>query len=140
MSDTLAAELFGGFVTIARRVRQLQTPGELTLPERASLARLEQGGPTTAAALARAEQVTPQAMGTTLSALESRGLVQRRPDPADGRRVVLSLTDSGADILRHKHDTRVRQFAKALEAEFTPAERRTLVAAAPLLERLGRHI
>src|SRR6185369_162566 len=62
-------------------------PGEggVTIPEVVALARLDRGGPATAAALARQEQISPQAMGATLAGLEARGLVERRRDPADGR-------------------------------------------------------
>ena len=80
---------------VARRLRQAPTPGELTLPERSALSRLDRGGPATSAELARAEQITPQAMATTLSGLEQRGLVRRQNDPHDGRRIIMSLTESG---------------------------------------------
>ena len=79
-------------------------------------------------------------MGATLAALEARGLVARRPDPADGRRVVLSLTDAGRQALRDKRSARVEQLAQALSRGFTPAELSQLMAAAPLLERLAQSI
>lgn len=138
--DDVAPALFRAFAVIAYRVRQLRTPGQLTLPERAVLARIDGEGPASGAYLARAEQITPQAMGVTLAGLEAKGLVQREDDPRDGRRKVMSLTDSGVEMLRDKHDTRVRQFAGALEEGFTAAELKTLAAAAPLLERLGQII
>ncbi|WP_236792615.1 MarR family winged helix-turn-helix transcriptional regulator [Amycolatopsis sp. GM8] len=138
--DELAARLYGGMGLTARRLRQLHAPGDLTLPERAVLARLDRGGPATAAELARAEQITPQAMGTTLGGLEERGFVERRADPHDGRRIILSLTRSGREVLRHKRDARVRQFAKALSEHFTPAELEALRTVAPLIERLAEHL
>src|ERR1700685_2731845 len=85
---------------LLRRMRQAQVAGELTLPESSALTRLDRGGPATASALAKLEQISPQSMGATLSALEARGLVERQPDPADGRRVVLSVTESGLKMLR----------------------------------------
>jgi DNA-binding MarR family transcriptional regulator len=90
--------------------------------------------------LARIEQISPQAMGVTLGTLESRGLVQRRSDPDDGRRMVMSLSAAGVELLRHKRDARARHFAKVLAEEFTAAELRALAQAAPLIERLGDHI
>ena len=80
---------------LLRRMRQQQPDGELTLPESAALARLDRGGPATSSALAKLEQISPQSMGATLAGLEARGLVARHPDPADGRRVVLSVTEAG---------------------------------------------
>ncbi|WP_269858196.1 MarR family winged helix-turn-helix transcriptional regulator [Streptomyces sp. RPT161] len=138
--DDLGGALYDGIRLIARRLRHASAPGELSLPERSALARLDRGGPATAAELARAEQITPQAMGTTLSGLEGRGLVQRRPDPRDRRRVLMSLTETGLAMLRRKHDARARQLATALEQHFTAAELETLTAAAPLIERLAESI
>ena len=125
---------------LLRRLRQTQAEGELTLPESSALARLDRGGPATASALAKLEQISPQSMGATLGALEARGLVERRPDPADGRRVVLSVTGAGRDVLRDKRNARTQRLAKALSSGFTPGELRLLVAAAPLLERLAQSI
>jgi DNA-binding MarR family transcriptional regulator len=125
---------------LLRRMRQAQVAGELTLPESSALTRLDRGGPATASALAKLEQISPQSMGATLSALEARGLVERQPDPADGRRVVLSVTESGLKVLRDKRNARVEQLAKALSTGFTAAELKQLMEAAPLLERLAQSI
>ena len=125
---------------LLRRLRQAQAEGELTLPESSALTRLDRGGPATASALAKLEQISPQSMGATLGALEARGLVERRPDPADGRRVVLSVTGAGRDVLRDKRNARTQRLAKALSSGFTPGELRLLMAAAPLLERLAQSI
>lgn len=124
-------------------VRRLRQPlrGELTLPEVSALSRLERAGAATASDLARCEQITPQAMGVTLSGLEGRGLVERRPDPADGRRVVMSVTEAGLRALRTRRDARAEQLERALTGGgFTPAELETLMAALPLIERLGESL
>src|SRR5215467_11170756 len=121
---------------LLRRMRQAPADGELTLPESSALTRLDRGGPATSSALARLEQISPQSMGATLSALEARGLVERRPDPGDGRRVVISLSEAGRQALRNKRNARVEQLARALSSGFTHAELQQLMAAAPLLERL----
>jgi DNA-binding MarR family transcriptional regulator len=110
----LGAVLYEGIALAARRLRQVQVPGELSLPERAALSRLDRGGPTTAAALARAEQISPQAMGITLGVLEERGFLARRADPRDARRVILSLTAAGRDELRHKRDAGARRLTEVL--------------------------
>lgn len=139
-AEDLAAELFDSISLVAHRVKQLRAPGDLTLPERAVLARLSRGGPTTSADLARAEQITPQAMGNTLTGLERRGLVERSADQHDGRRIIVALTGTGREILRHKRDTRTKQVAAGLQSGFTPAELDTLRAAAPLLARLADNL
>jgi DNA-binding MarR family transcriptional regulator len=124
---------------LLRRMRQARVEGELTLPESSALARLDRG-PATASALARLEQISPQSMGATLASLEAKGLIERRPDPDDGRRAVLSVTGAGLGWLRSKRNARTELLAKALSAGFTPAELQVLITAAPLLERLAQCI
>ncbi|HEX4725492.1 MAG TPA: MarR family transcriptional regulator [Pseudonocardiaceae bacterium] len=138
--NRVAGALFVSVGLLRRRLRQIRVEGELSLPETAALARLDHGGPTTATALARQEQISPQSMGATLGALESRGLVTKSPDPADGRRIVLSLTDAGRQVLRDKRSARTELLAHALSTGFTKAELVQLMAAAPLIERLAQHI
>jgi DNA-binding MarR family transcriptional regulator len=126
---------------LRRRLRQVQPEGgELTWPETSALARLDRGGPATPGALAKLEQISPQSMGATLGALEGRGLIERHPDPGDGRRAVMSLTEAGRQVLQDKRDARTQQLARALSAGFTRDELSLLMAAAPLLERLAQRI
>jgi DNA-binding MarR family transcriptional regulator len=125
---------------LLRRMRQQQPDGALTLPEGAAMTRLNRAGPTTSSALAKLEQISPQSMGATLAGLEARGLVARHPDPADGRRVVLSVTEAGQRVLQDKRNARTNQLAQALSAGFTADEIRQLAVAAPLLERLAQTI
>ena len=125
---------------LIRRLRQVQAKGDVTLPETSALARLERGGPATPGALARQEQISPQSMGATLAALEARGLVQRHPDPDDGRRAVMSLTEAGQQVVRARRSERTERMAQALAAHFTDTELRQLMVAAPLLERLAQSI
>jgi DNA-binding MarR family transcriptional regulator len=136
----LAATLRLSIGLLLRRLRQIPTGDELTLSESAALARLDRGGPATAAQLARAEQISPQSMGATLGTLEARELVERAPDPEDGRRMILTVTEAGLALLRDRRNRRTAQLQQALAAEFTAAELEQLAAAAPLLERLANSI
>ena len=138
--EDVAAALLVSMGLLRRRLRQMPARDELTLPETSALSRLDRDGPTTASALARIEQISPQSMGATLGALEARGLVDRRPDPQDGRRVVLSVSDAGRAILRDKRTARVEQLSRALADGFTPEELTQLMTAAPLIERLARSV
>ncbi len=125
---------------LTRRLRQAKADGEVTLPESSALARLDRGGPTTSGAMARLEQISPQSMGATLGGLEARGLVERQPDPRDGRRAVISITGQGRQVLRDRRDQSTQRLAHALGAGFTAPELDQLMAAAPLLERLAHSI
>jgi DNA-binding MarR family transcriptional regulator len=123
-----------------RRLRQSPVAGELTLPEVSALSRLERAGAATTSDLARTEQISPQAMGSTLAGLEARGLVERRRDESDGRRMAMSVTKAGQRALRDKRSARTEQLAKLLAGGFTRDEIETLMAAAPLIERLGESL
>jgi DNA-binding MarR family transcriptional regulator len=79
-------------------------------------------------------------MGATLAGLEARGLVERRPDPADGRRAVMSITGPGQQVLRDRRNESTRRLAQALSTGFTGAELDELMAVVPLLERLAQSI
>jgi DNA-binding MarR family transcriptional regulator len=138
--DDVAGALQVSISLLRRRLRQAPVEGDLTAPETSALARLDRGGPATSAALARLEQISPQSMGATLGGLEARGLVQRRPDPGDGRQAIISLTEAGLRVLRNRRSARTEQLAKALSAGFTRSELEQLMAAAPLIERLAQSI
>ncbi|MEV7981081.1 MarR family transcriptional regulator [Streptomyces sp. NPDC086519] len=139
--DEVASVLLAGLSVLVRRVRQVPVDGGLTMPERTALSRLDRLGPTTSSALAREAQITAQAMGATLGALRSRGLVERHPDPDDGRRMVLSVTEAGLQALQDKRNARVDLIARALTSSaFTQAELELLAEAGPLLERLAQSI
>jgi DNA-binding MarR family transcriptional regulator len=125
---------------LLRRLRQIPTGDELTLSESAALARLDRSGRATAAQLARAEQISPQSMGATLGTLEARELIERAPDPEDGRRMILTVTETGLALLRDRRNRRTAQLQQALATEFTATELEQLGAAAPLLERLANSI
>jgi DNA-binding MarR family transcriptional regulator len=138
--EELSTSLFSAISQMVRRLRQSAAPGELTLPERSALGRLDRVGPATAADLARIEQISPQAMGITLSALEEQGLVERRRDAGDRRRSVASVTDAGREVLRLKRSARAHVIATGLADGFSAEELRTLAAAAPLMQRLAEKI
>jgi DNA-binding MarR family transcriptional regulator len=138
--DQVAGALRVSIGLLVRRLRQVQAEGELTLPETSALARLDRGGPSTPSALAKLEQISPQSMGATLGALEARGLVERRPDPQDGRQVVISPTEAGLQALRNRRNARTQALAQALSTGFTRSELKELMAVAPLLERLAQSL
>jgi DNA-binding MarR family transcriptional regulator len=135
----VAAELRPALSLLYRRIRQTRAPGDLTLPESSALGKLDRHGPATGAQLAKLEEISPQSIGATLQSLQAKQLIVRASDPDDGRRVVLSLTDAGRDIVHSKRTARTEQLTRAL-ATLTPDERAALLQAIPLLERLGAEL
>ncbi len=133
-----AGELRALLGRLSRRLRQTSVVGELTLPQASVLSLLEREGPTTPGALATKERITPQSMGTILVSLEELGLVSRTPDPTDGRRLVISVTEAGRQVILGARRQKEERLAQALATNFTNEEQQMLRAALPLLERLAR--
>jgi DNA-binding MarR family transcriptional regulator len=133
-----AGELRALLGRLSRRLRQTTVVGELTLPQASVLSLLEREGPATPGVLATKERITPQSMGTILVSLEELGLVSRTPDPTDGRRLVISLTEAGRQVILGARRQKEERLAQALATNFTNEEQQVLRAALPLLERLAR--
>jgi DNA-binding MarR family transcriptional regulator len=122
-----------------RRVRDEWISG-VSPTETSVLSRLDRSGPETIADLARRTGVTPQAMGATVAALESRGLLTRAPDPTDGRRALLSPTPAGRELIHDARDAVTERLANALAKEFTAGDVALIRRAAPMIERLAHLI
>jgi DNA-binding MarR family transcriptional regulator len=78
-------------------------------------------------------------MAQTLAELETAGLIERSPDPADRRSSRIELTEQGRDRVLEGRGRREDWLASAIAAELSPEEQRTLLAAVPLLRRLSGH-
>jgi len=122
---------------LGQLVRRLRREYSFPIAHATVLSRLDREGPQTTSALATAERVRPQSMAQTLSELEADGLIARRPDPADGRQVLIELTKNGRTRIAEDRRRREGWLAEAIAAELSPAEQRTLIAAVPLLRRLS---
>jgi DNA-binding MarR family transcriptional regulator len=76
-------------------------------------------------------------MAQNVSELETDGLISRRPDPSDGRRALLELTDEGRRILKADRQQREGWLIQAMAESFSEQERQALAQAVPLLARLA---
>jgi DNA-binding MarR family transcriptional regulator len=116
-------------------VRQLQTPGQISLSAAGTLAALESSGPSRLTDLASREGITQPSMTAMVSRLERQGLVERRHDPSDGRIVLVAITDAGKDTLRRRRAGLVA-FLSGLMSGLDPAEQQALANAAPALRHM----
>jgi DNA-binding MarR family transcriptional regulator len=135
-ADQIAQQLRLFARRLKRRLRDQADGGDLTPSQTAILIRLEEHGPATTSALARAEGMRPQSMGSIVAGLEAAGLVTGAPDPADGRQILLSLTDHCRLWLREGRAARQDWLTRRLDTQLSPAERARLAEALPLLLRL----
>jgi DNA-binding MarR family transcriptional regulator len=123
---------------LRRRLREVAADGELTPSQVSVLTRIAKGEAASASALAVLEGVRPQSVASTLVALEAKGLISRSPDPEDGRRSIIRLTVAGQEQDRGNREAREAWLARELQERMTEEERRTVIAAMALLDRLGR--
>lgn len=125
------------FSRLRRRFKDAAGAHELTPSQVAVLSRLGKGAAASASDLAAAEGVRPQAIAPILTSLEQRGLIRRRPDPGDRRRQLVSLTPAGRALFDDSRRAGEEWLARALQENYTEAERQTLIKAIELLERLS---
>src|SRR6476659_6675573 len=86
-------------VVLGQLIRRLRAEHRFPISHGTVLGRLDREGPRSVSDLAVTERVRPQSMAQTVGDLEGDGLVERNPDPSDGRRALVSLTAAGRDAL-----------------------------------------
>ncbi|MER6123746.1 MarR family transcriptional regulator [Streptomyces sp. NPDC001795] len=126
------------FSRLRRRIREVAGDDDLTPSQVSALTLVSKGGAATASTLASAEGVRPQSMAATLAALEQHGLIRRSPDPEDGRRQLVTLTEAGRERVEGDRQARQEWLTRALQDRFDEDERQTVLAALSLMERLTR--
>jgi DNA-binding MarR family transcriptional regulator len=130
-----AARLRLGVVRTARRLRQeaATEASGLTPTSTAALATIERHGPLTPSELAEIERVKRPTITRTLGCLEREGLIDRTPDPDDGRSNLISLNAAGRERLRRLRGRKNAYLARRMRD--LPAEDvATLERAAEILE------
>lgn len=129
-----AARLRLAVMRLSRRIRQ-QTVEEVTQSQVSVLASVERVGTPTLGELAAAEQVRPPSMTRQVDALVAAGLLDKLPDPADGRVARVQLTAAGRRALNHSRSLRTAYLVRRLQA-LTAAERAQVTALTALLEHV----
>ena len=90
------------------------------------LAALDQYGPASQADLGRHTGIDRSDVVATLNDLAGTGLVRREPDPADGRRNIVTMTTRGASALE-RLDAVVDGIQTTVLAPLNASERKTFV-------------
>lgn len=135
--DELAAALAADLERIVGVFRSLIPPnGGLSMTAAVTLASLERLGPQRLTDLAAREGVTQPAMTQLITRLEEAGLARRDASPADGRVVLVAITDEGRATLARRRAVRSERLG-AILAELSPAHRAALISALPALDALA---
>jgi DNA-binding MarR family transcriptional regulator len=123
--------------TVGRVLRRLRAEPGPPIGQLAVLSRLDREGPASISDLAAADRMRPQSMAQTVRDLEDAGFVSRRPDPADGRRHFVELTDAGLEALLATRARREDWLTQALDSELDADQRELLRRALVLLNRVA---
>jgi len=130
-----AARLRMAIVRTARRLRQeaAGSGGELTPTAVAALATVERHGPLTPSELAKIERIKRPTATRILRVLVEAGLVDRAPDPADGRSALVSVNAAGRERLRRLRGRKNAYLARRMR-DLPGEDLRILDRAAEILE------
>ncbi len=130
-----AARLRLAIVRTSRRLRQeaAGAVGELTPTSVSALATVERHGPLTPSELAEIERVKRPTATRTLRRLDEAGLIDRAPDPTDGRSALLSISSAGRERLRRLRGRKNAYLARRMQG-LEPADLEALDRAAAILE------
>lgn len=135
LADT-ASHLRDAIVRTSRALRQeAAVESGLGPSATAALASINRSGPLTPSELAELERVKRPSMTRILAGLEGEGLIERTPDPADGRSFLVAINDAGRERLALLRRRKSAYLARRLR-QLDPGEVETLARAAELLERI----
>ncbi|MGW5670562.1 MarR family winged helix-turn-helix transcriptional regulator [Micromonospora sp. NPDC003776] len=102
MSDSDEESLAETFWAVARRLRhqakRTLEPWEINPGHARALAALLRHGPLRLSALAEHLHIAPRSATEVVDGLEERGLIERRPDPADRRATLVAPTGEGSRV------------------------------------------
>lgn len=130
----LASRLRLAITRTARRLRQ-EAGTDLGPSQLAALATIERHGPLAPSELAERERVRRPTATRVLARLVDAGLVERIPDPTDGRSAIVSATPQGRALLRRLRRRKTAYLARRMR-ELPRGDVEALARAAEVLERL----
>ena len=135
--DALAGAAAHLRLVIGRAARRMRQEGgtELRPSSASALTTVELHGPLTPSELAEIERVKRPTATRILRGLEEEGLVERTPDPKDGRSALISITPDGRERLRRLRQRKNAYLARRMR-DLDAGEIGDLERAAEILERL----
>ncbi|RFA09857.1 hypothetical protein B7R54_12075 [Subtercola boreus] len=121
-------------LAISRLNRRIRPVGdELSNGVLSALSSVNAAGPLRPSDLARLENVAAPTMTRIVADLENRGLVEREPDPADGRSFLLRASESGVEAVAKARLARTNRVLQLLSDQ-SDDDIGTLAQALPALE------
>lgn len=131
-SLALAGDLRPVLLRLNNLVRRRVPSAELTAAQSTALTTVLDHGPMRMGELADREQFRMPTATSIIRRVEKLGLVRRRPDPDDGRAVLVELTEDGRERLTRVARARNDLIATLLD-QLAEADREAIAASVPAL-------
>ncbi|GAA4609073.1 DNA-binding MarR family transcriptional regulator [Actinoplanes octamycinicus] len=134
--ESPGSQLLPVLAQLVRFLRQLEGPDNPSSIALSVLRRLADAGPGRVTDLARLTRASQPGMTQLVGRMEKSGLVQRVPDPNDGRGVLVEVTSAGRELLARTY----ANYAATLDRLFDrldPGDSETILRALPALGRLA---
>jgi DNA-binding MarR family transcriptional regulator len=132
-----ATELRESVMALARQMRRHRPDNGLTLSQMEVLGEVSRTGVIAPVELAGRMYVRVQSLTDSVNELAARGLVVRRPDPADRRRQLIELTAAGAALLDDDRTERDAWLHDTMRDNLSRLELDLLMLVAPVLRKLA---
>ena len=122
-----ASELRTVITRLIKKLRRESVSGQhLSLTERSTIALLYQYTELLPGELAAMEKITSQSMSQILNHLLQLGYIIRTASKTDKRKVIISLTQAGENVLLQVRNERDEWLSKAIEQTCTEEEKKLL--------------
>jgi DNA-binding MarR family transcriptional regulator len=133
----LASELRSVLIRLYKKLRKKSVSAEkLSLTERSTISIIYNNGTMLASELALMEKITTQSMSQVVNHLFELGLIVKTPSETDKRKVLISLSDTGKEIIEKARTEKDEWLSDAIADALTPEEHDALTKALGALTKL----
>jgi DNA-binding MarR family transcriptional regulator len=137
--EDLANQMHSGAIHLLRHVAEVDAGSGLSPARLSALSVIVYGGPLTMTELAAAERVSAGTITSSVTGLESSGLVTRRREGRDARQVTVEATEAGRTLMAESRQRRIAVLLPGL-ASLSDQERAAVATATAATERMLRRI
>lgn len=134
----LASALRGAVSDLHKRLRkQAYSAGGLSVTETMTLSYLFREGTLSPSELAEINKIKKQSMSQVLAHLEELKLIRRVVSKEDKRKMVISLSVAGKNMIEKTRYERDEWLAKSIGARLGEADIKALAAVVPLIQQIA---
>ena len=119
-----------------RLIKQMKTVDNLSMTEVTTLSNLYHNASLYPSEMAEMVKVKAQSMSQIINHLEELSLISRTPSAQDKRKVSISLSTPGREMVEQTRGERDEWLSNAIEHHLSAAEKKVLEQAVLLLDRL----